>query len=30
MLGKNNDFEKELIELIENSIKTRQGDICDT
>ncbi len=30
MLGNNNDFKNELIELIENSIIERQGNICDT
>ncbi len=30
MLGNNKDFKTELIELIENSIIERKGNICDT
>lgn len=30
MLGQSNEYENEIIELIETSIVERKGNICDT
>jgi len=30
MLGKTKDFKNEVIELLENSIIERKGNVCDT
>lgn len=30
MLGKTKEFNNEIVELIENSIIQRKGDICET
>lgn len=30
MLGKTKEFNDEIVELIENSIVQRKGDICET